>query len=66
MVPAEGETKAMKDLLMDVVRFIWHRTSERAVCMAIMLTPWISERDCRQLGEYFKATADNKKAVIES
>ena len=52
----------MKDLLLDVVRFLWYRTSERATCVAIMLGSWLCERDCRQLGDYFKSLADNKAA----
>ncbi len=49
------------DLLLDVLRFLRHRDSDRACCLVIGLTGWVSDRHCLELADWFRAILENRR-----
>lgn len=45
----------MKDVLKDFLRFVWRRDSESMTCLIIVGSWWLSDRDARQMADYFEA-----------
>ena len=47
------------DLIVDFLRFLWGRTSERATIVVIGMAAWMNAKDCREMADYFKSFAES-------
>lgn len=52
-------------MLFDLIRFWWTKSSSYAACVCIGLASRMTDKDLRDMADYFKATIENRLAEAE-
>jgi hypothetical protein len=51
-------------VLKAIVRLLWYRDSQAAVCLCIDLAWWMDRKDLKDMADYFIAVRDSKTKEI--